>query len=508
MNPCLSASIVAVLVLFGMSGSPAVAGAAASRDLPNIVYILADDLGYGDFRKLNPGGKIATPNMDRLAGEGTLFTDAHSGSSVCTPTRYGILTGRYCWRSRLKQGVLQGYSPPLIEPGRLTVPALLKRQGYATACFGKWHLGMAWPRKTANAAGTRGDVPEEQVDFTRPIEQGPCTWGFDTYFGISASLDMPPYVFIEDDRVVAQPTARQEPRKDQYVRAGARDPAFRFDEVLPELTRRAVRYLGDRAARKDGQPFFLYLALNAPHTPVSPAAEFHGKSQAGDYGDFVTQVDATVGQVLDALDRGGLAAGTLVILTSDNGPERTAYPRVQEYGHSSMGTLRGVKRDLWEGGHRVPFLARWPGKVQAGRSCDETICHTDLMATAAAIVGAELPADAGEDSENILPALLGQERNRPIREATVHHSASGKFAIRRGRWVLIDAPTGDDNREPPWFQAERGYQPHTLAGELYDLSRDPAEHRNLYAERPEEVRQLKALLETYKREGRSARRAH
>lgn len=493
--------LIAAAVVLGQSL------AAAAAEKPNIVYILADDLGYGDLRCLNPGSKIATPNIDRLATEGTLFTDAHTGSSVCTPTRYGILTGRYCWRSRLKSGVLGGYSPPLIEPGRLTVPALLKQNGYDTACIGKWHLGWSWATKAPRPPGARGNVTETEVDFTRPIERGPCTVGFDRFFGISASLDMPPYVFVENDRVTVQPTGRQEAIKDQYVRVGPKDPSLRFDDVLPELTRRAVGYLGERGDEKtQRRPFFLYLALTAPHTPVAPAAAFHGKAQAGDYGDFVAQVDATVGQVLDALDRHGLAGGTLVILTSDNGPERTAYPRVEQYRHYSMGALRGVKRDLWEGGHRVPFFARWPGKVKAGRTCDETICHTDLMATAAALIGAELPANAGEDSANILGALLDETGGRPVREATVHHSASGRFAIRRGSLVLIDTPTGDDNREPDWFKTERGYKPHSLPGELYDLASDRAEHHNLYAERPDEVKQLKALLETYKREGRSTRR--
>jgi arylsulfatase A-like enzyme len=469
------------------------------------VYILADDLGYGDVGYLNPASKIATPNIDRLAAEGMNFKDAHSGSSVCTPTRYGILTGRYAWRSPLKRGVLLGYSPPLIEASRPTVASFLKQHGYATACIGKWHLGMTWPTRGNEppAPGPAGEYPEAAIDFRQPIKDGPCARGFDSFFGISASLDMTPYVFIENDHVVAQPTARQP--KAGFVRAGAKDPAFRFEDVLPRFTDRAVDYINERAGRR-GSPFFLYLALNAPHTPIAPAPQFRGKSQAGDYGDYVVEVDWAVGRVLKAIDDNTLADNTLVILTSDNGPERIAYPRIQEYHHYSMDGLRGVKRDAWEGGHRVPFLARWRGKVRPGSVCDQTICHTDLMATLAAILGVTLPEGAGPDSFSLLPALLEQKRDRPIREATVHHTASGRFAIRQGPWVLIDHATGDDNREPDWFKKERGYQPHDQPGELYNLSQDPAEHHNLYASRPEVVKGLKQLLEKYKAEGRSVPR--
>lgn len=473
------------------------------RQRPNIVYVLADDLGYGDLACQNPQSKIPTPNLDRLAAQGVRFSDAHDPTAVCTPTRYGILTGRYCWRSRLKRGVLGGFSPPLIEPGRLTVPALLKQHGYATACVGKWHLGMGWPARDG-PAGDKGD--EAPIDFTRPIADGPCTRGFDWFYGLSASLDMPPYVFIENDRTVVVPTARQEALKGQFVRAGPKDPAFAFDGVLPQLTKKAVGWIGEQAGRADARPFFLYFALNAPHTPIAPAAEFKDKSRAGAYGDFVVEVDWAAGEVLKALDEHKLAGDTLVIFTSDNGPETLAYERARQFRHYSMGDLRGLKRDTWEGGHRVPYLARWPGRIAPGSASGEIICQTDLLATVAAVVGAGLPADAGEDSYNILPALLGEKLGQPIREATVHHSCNGRFAIRQGHWVFIDAPTGDDNKEPDWLKKERGYEPHNQPGELYDLSQDLGERRNLYAEHPDKVRQLKALLEKYKADGRSAPR--
>jgi arylsulfatase A-like enzyme len=457
---------------------------------PNIVFILSDDLGYGDLACQNAESKITTPHLDRLAAQGVRFTDAHSPSAVCTPTRYGVITGRYAWRSRLKSGVLEGYSPDLIEPGRPTVASLLRSRGYHTGAIGKWHLGL-------------GD--QEKTDFTRPLHPGPLDHGFDSFFGIPASLDMPPYLYVENDRVVEQATATTEGKNQSgvYWRGGAMAPSFQFDRVLATLAAKATAYLRERAARR-GQPFFLYLALTGPHTPWAPRKEFLGRSKAGLYGDFVGEVDAVTGEVLATLDKTGLGRNTLVIFTSDNGPERFAYERVPEFGHYSMGRLRGVKRDAWEGGHRVPFLARWPGRIRPGTTSEETICLTDLVATAAALAGAKVPANAGEDSYNIAPALFGEKRAAPIREATVLHTANGEFAIRQGDWVFIDAKTGMNSPEPEWFRKERGYALHKFLGELYDLRQDLAERTNLYAERPEVVAKLKDLLEKYKREGRSA----
>jgi len=487
---------------------------ATENKKPNVVFILADDLGYGDLACQNPKSKIPTPNMDRLATQGIRFTDAHDPTAVCTPTRYGILTGRYSWRGQLKHGVLAGYSRPLIESGRLTVGSLLQQQGYTTACIGKWHLGLEWPLKKAldgnapaggeRVADTDGGLSmakEESIDFTQPIKGGPCTRGFDYFYGIAASLDMPPYVFIENDHVVGQPTARQEKIDSGYVRPGVKEPAFKFDEVLPQLTTKSIEFINRQTRAK---PFFLYFALNAPHTPIAPAVQFKGKSRAGDYGDYVVEVDWVVGQILRSLEQQKLDENTLVIVTSDNGPEILAYQRAKEFRHYSMGDWRGLKRDVWEGGHRVPFLARWPGRIKPGSLSDEIICETDLMATLAAVLEVKLPKDAGEDSYNILPALLGETLSHPIREATVHHSDSGKFAIRQGSWVFIDAKTGGDRKEPDWFKQERGYQDDDLPGALYDLSHDADEHHNLYAEQPAKVKALKALLEKYKTDGRSA----
>jgi arylsulfatase A-like enzyme len=493
------------LILTAAVTSPLPVAAADRR--PNIVYILADDLGYGDLVCYNKDSKIPTPSLDRFASEGVRLTDAHSPSSVCTPTRYALLTGRYCWRSRLQRGVLGPWGRTLIPEDRLTVASLLKRHGYVTACIGKWHLGWEWPTKDGRPP-VSGSDRLSNVDFTKPITDGPTRRGFDYYFGTDVP-NYPPYCFIENDHTLGLPSVASRP---EFNRPGPMLPGWQWVEVLPELTRRAVNYIESSSNTSTRKPFFLYLPLTAPHFPVVPASEFRGKSGAGDYGDFVVQVDWTVGQVIDALRRTGMADDTLVLFTSDNGPEITgevnpgAYDRARRYGHYSMDGLRGAKRDTWEGGHRVPFIARWPGNIPAGAVSGETTCHADLMATVAALLDAKLPDNAGEDSYNILPVLLGQKLDKPAREATVHHSGSGQLAIRKGDWVLIDAPTGDDNGrqgEPAWFKNDRGYQAHSSPGELYDLREDLAERRNLYAEQPDKVRELKSLLEKYKSDGRS-----
>ncbi len=480
----------------------------AAETTPNIVFILADDLGYGDLGCYNKDSKIPTPNLDQLAREGTRFTDAHAPTSVCSPTRYAILTGRYSWRTRLQRGVLGPWDKPLIAAERLTVAKLLQQHGYTTACIGKWHLGLTYPTTDGQPPSSR-DNPMSNVDFTKPIADSPITRGFDHYFGTIVP-NYPPYCFVENDRTVGIPSVRDTGRDDLFNIPGPMVPGWKLVNILPELTRHAVKWIEDTAKTK--KPFFLYFPLTSPHYPVVPAPEFIGKSKAGEYGDFVFQTDWTVGQVFDALKRAGVADNTLVIFTSDNGPEISgevnpgAYDRVQKFDHRSAGDLRGAKRDAWEGGHRVPFIARWPGKIAAGAVSDETMCHVDFMATVAAILGAKLPDSAAEDSVNALPVLLGEKLSAPAREATVHHSASGKFAIRQGDWVLIDAPTGDDNGargEPQWLKKERGYTPHDQPGELFNVRDDLAERHNHFAEKPQLVSELKSLLEKYQREGRS-----
>jgi len=473
---------------------PALRGIAAPAARPNVLYILADDLGYGDLRCLNPNSKIATPNVDRLATAGMIFTDAHSSSAVCSPTRYGIITGRYNWRSRLKSGVLGGFSTRLIEEGRLTVPALLKRHGYATACFGKWHLGMDWPLKEGGIA--QGYDDGWKVDYTKPVANGPTALGFDTYFGISASLDMPPYVFIENDHVTEIPTTEK-----TWIRKGPAGEKFEAVDVLPTLTRKTIEFLDrNAAAAKSGErPFFIYMPLSAPHTPIVPTAEWQGKSGLNPYGDFTLQVDAAVGEVLAALDRNGLADGTLVILTSDNGCSPAANTaEMESKGHFASYRSRGYKADIYDGGHHIPFIVRWPGRVKPGTKSDQIICLTDLMATIAEILGERLADNAGEDSVSILPALEGRDSGR-LREAIVHHSINGSFAIRQVNWKLELCP-GSGGWSAPRPNEDTSHLP---AIQLYDLASDIAEKTNLQDKRPEVVSRLTKLLEKYVAEGRS-----
>lgn len=481
------------LIWLASAGWPGTAGGLYAQDAPrpNVVIILADDLGYGDLGCYNPDSRIPTPHLDGLARQGMRFTDAHSPSAVCSPTRYGLLTGRYPFRSVLKKGVVPPWGAPIVEEGRLTLARLLGQMGYRTACVGKWHLGWDWPTTDGKTAAS-GEDKLSNVDFTRPIANGPTTRGFQKYFGVDLP-NFPPYCFIDHDRTVGIPSA---PSRPEFNRPGPMIPGWQWVDVLPEVSRRSTQFIEEF---KDS-PFFLYVALTSPHYPIVPAKEFQGKSKAGDYGDFVVQTDAVVGQILAALEKHGLADNTLVIFTSDNGPEVAsevvigAYERLRRFGHSSMGVLRGVKRDLWEGGHRVPFLARWPGKIKAGSTSEATIGHTDLMATLAAIVKAELPAGAAEDSVNILPALQGQ----PVqREALVLSSGGGRLALRQGDWVLIPGNGQDNGKasgEPDWFRTQRGYTEHGHPYELFNLREDLQQKNNRYATEPKRVQAMQALL--------------
>ena len=476
------------------------ATAPAPNPRPNILYILADDMGVGDVSCLNPKSMWQTPHLDRLARDGMIFTDAHSSSGVCTPTRYTLLTGRYSWRGKLKQGVLQGYSPPLIESGRLTLPGFLRAQGYATAMFGKWHLGLDWART--------GPKPED-VDYTKPIGGGPTARGFERFYGISASLDMPPYVWIENDRVTSPPagTVENSPAPKLW-RAGPIGGDFRMEEVQPRLTEKTIAYLGERAAARDGKPFFVYLPLAGPHTPTLPTKAFQGKTRTL-YGDFIQQIDADIGAILAALDRLGLAQNTLVIFTTDNGYAPAGdIPRHRDFGHDSSAGFRGAKSDAFEGGHRVPFIVRWPGVTPAGARRADVIGHLDVFATCAELVGVKLPADAAEDSSSLLALLRNQPAPATRRDHLVHHSAEGEFAIRQGDWKLILCPGSGGwsapTRSPsPWTQAK----PDDFTGlppfQLYNLATDPAEKNNLAAQHPEIVQRLGRLLRTTIERGRS-----
>ena len=484
---------IGVLSLSGCANSKTQSMAQGPQNTrPNIVYILADDLGYGDVSCLNKNSKIHTPNIDQLAKKGMIFTDAHSGSAVCTPTRYGILTGRYCWRSRLKKGVLLGYSPHLIEDGRMTVASMLKPYGYHSACIGKWHLGWDWQMKTDN--------PKE-VDFTKPIQHGPATNGFDYSFCIPASPNMKPHVYVENNTATAVPDRMIEKSEGMKCwQKGLIAPDFKHIEVLPKLTEKAVSYIDRRAEDKGASPFFLYFPLPAPHTPILPTKEFQGKSNTNEYGDFVLQVDWTVGQVMKALKRNGIEKDTLVVFTSDNGCSPKAdLKELEQFDHNPNYIFRGHKADIFEGGHRIPFIARWPNRIQSGSMCEDTICLTDLMATVAEITGYTLPDNAGEDSVSILPDLLGTA-TKPLREATVHHSINGSFSIRQGQWKLELCPGSGGWSEPrPGNKKNEGLP----AVQLYDLSEDIGETTNVQDKHPAVVKRLTALLQDYIDRGRS-----
>jgi arylsulfatase A-like enzyme len=480
-----------LLLLLGFAFHPWSAAGATAAPHPNIVLILCDDLGYGDVRANNPSGKIATPCFDRLAAEGMRFTDAHSSSAVCTPTRYNLLTGRYNWRTRLQNGVLNGLSAPLITSGHLTLAGLLRQHGYGTACIGKWHLGMDWAFKGRPNRGGKADG--WGVDYTQRIASGPLACGFDHYFGIPASLDMPPFVFVEDDRVTTPPSTNK-----TWIRTGAAAADFEARNVLPALTARAIRYVSQQAT--NGKPFFLYLPLNSPHTPIVPDPQFQGKSGLGAYGDFVMQTDAAIGEMLAALDRGGLRSNTLVIATSDNGCSPAAnFSELAAKGHDPSHPFRGAKADIFEGGHRVPFVARWPARVKAGTVSGRLICLGDVFATCAEILGVRVPENAAEDSVSFLPVLLGQEP-APSREALVHHSINGSFAIRQGQWKLALCPDSGGWSAPRPSRAEATNLPPV---QLYDLAADPAEKTNVQASHPEIVERLRKLLTKYINEGRS-----
>ena len=472
---------------------------AAAAPPPNIVFILTDDLGYGDVHCLNPERcKIATPCLDKLASQGLTLTAAHSTSAVCSPSRYGILTGRYNWRSELQKGVLSGYSKPLIDANRLTVAGLLKQNGYTTAAMGKWHLGMGVSKNPHNLK----------------VTDGPTTRGFDYFFGISASLDIPPFAFIENDHFTEAPTVVK-----TFKRTGAAAPHFEAEDVLPALVQKAGEFVAETKP-----PFFLYLALPSPHTPLVPTREWQGKSVLGEYGDYVMETDWAIGQVLAALDKCGAGSNTLVLVTSDNGvapyvgvgPEQlqqlaakgfnrkeaekggqARFKELEAMGHFSSGEFRGHKSDIWDGGHRVPTFVRWPGKVQPGSTSGQLVSLVDFMATCADIVQAKIPANAGEDSVSLLPVLLG-EATAPVHEALVYHSINGSFGVQEGNWKL-ELCAGSGGWGHPNQKESNGLPPV----QLYDMTKDIGERTNECASQPKIVERLAKLLERYVADGRS-----
>ena len=484
----------------------AMAAGAGAQARPNIVVILADDLGYGDVGAFNPAGRIPTPNLDRLAREGMRLLDAHTASAVCTPTRYALLTGRYPWRTRMPRGVLWGNGDALIEPGRMTVGSLLRDAGYHTAGVGKWHLGLHWAAtqgSTPDRVTNSEKAPVDWIDYTKPIADGPTHHGFMEFFGLPASLDMRDYVYIDGDRVPEPPTttlAGAPASVPAFYRPGRAGASFKPERVLADLTSRAVQYV--RARATGPQPFFLYFALASPHTPVLPTAAFAGRTGLGPYADFVAETDAAIGELLLALEQSGAAKNTLVIFASDNGPAPIAnmIESLRAQGHDSAGGWRGAKQDLYEGGHRVPTIVRWPGVVAAGSTSRAVVGLVDVLATIADLVGRPLPAGAGEDSVSFLPLLRQASSSFERRGAIVMQSGNGSLAIREGRWKLCLAPGSGGLSSPrPGSAEEQGLPPV----QLFDLDADPVEKTNLQAKHPDIVRRLTALLEEYRKSGRS-----
>jgi arylsulfatase A len=476
-------SLFALLLIAGNLFAQA---AKSAGDKPNIIYILTDDLGIGDVNFYNPQGKIKTPNIDKLGHEGMAFNDVHSSSAVCTPSRYSILTGRYAWRSRMKSGVLSGYDKPLIDSDRLTVAKMLQQNGYTTACIGKWHLGLGWSVITPGA--------KPVIDYTKNITNGPTTLGFDYFYGIAASLDMPPFIFIENNHTVGLPTATK-----KWVREGPAGEDFEAVNCVPTITAKAAQYIKDKAAAN--KPFFLYFTLPSPHTPIVPSDKFKGKSGVTEYGDYVMETDWAVGEILKAVDEGKIAKNTIIMFASDNGfaPYVLKTMNVEALGHFPSINYRGYKSDIWEGGHRIPFIVRWPGKVKANSTCDKTVCLGDFMATAAAINHVKLPESAAVDSYNILPYLMGDQA-KEIREATVHHSIDGNFAIRQGKWKLELCAGSGGWELPKNPEALKNGMPPV---QLYDLSADIKETTNLQDKHPDVVKHLTELLQQYVDKGRS-----
>ena len=488
----------------------------AAGNRPNIVVILADDMGYGDVQALNPASKIPTPNLNELSASGLTMLDAHSPSAVCTPTRYGLLTRRYCWRSKLKRGVLGGYSKPLLEPGRSTIADMLKSRGYRTGAVGKWHLGMELPMHGEDADVTKWSG-DPGVNYSGRITDGPLQHGFDFYFGVSASLDMAPYVFIKNDGFTMVPTLEQKAVKfPHFVRQGPRSEDFVIDEVLDRLTQEAVGFIEREAAEE--RPYFLYMPLTGPHKPTQPHERFRGKTELREYGDFVHQVDWTVGQVLKAIDESGESENTLVVFTSDNGSYMYRYDEpgkedhvenvnVQGFRpehHRANGVLRGTKADVWEAGHRVPCLVRWPAEIERGQKSVTVACLTDLYATFASVVGAELDSKQAEDSVSLLESLSqdtssGEAARRARGAGVINHSAGGMFAIRRGKWKLV-AGNGSGGRQQP-----KG-KPFAKPYQLFDLEADLAESQDVAEENPALVRELTEELEKVRTQGFSVER--
>jgi arylsulfatase A len=479
-----------------------------AKRLPNIVILYADDMGFGDLAIQNPDSKIPTPHLDQLARDGMRFTDAHSSSGICTPSRFALLTGIHHWRRF--HDIVSSLEPPVFKPDDLTMAMMLREKGYATACIGKWHLGWDWNaiRKPDAPKGRNSHV---DFDWSRPVPGGPLDRGFDHYFGDDV-INFPPYAWIDDNRLVRAPDADLTSKS---MKAATKEGAWEarpgpaladwdFYRVLPTLTDKAIDYV--RSRKDAAKPFFFYMPFPSPHAPIVPNDEFNGRSGAGAYGDFVVQTDDACGRILAALDEIGAADNTIVFFSADNGAERYAYARDAAFGHWSSGLFRGAKRDLYEGGHRVPTIIRWPGVLKPGSVCDSLFSQVDLMATLASLVGYTLPETAAVDSHDFLPFFTGRT-DTPPRRSHVHNTSAKRYAVRDGNWLLVNAPTGASGPVPDDWLTRHGYPADDgLPVELYDMAVDPGERTNLASAQPETVHRLQSLLTKLREDGHSAPR--
>ena len=502
-NISLVATFIAVSIL---------CSAEAIAATPNVLILYADDLGFGDLNIQNADSKIPTPNLDKLARESMRFTDGHSSSGICTPSRYALLTGRHHWRDF--HGIVNAFGGSVFQPERLTMPEMFKERGYTTACIGKWHLGWDWNAIKKDdvkpiGQGRRRSFGPQAFDWSQSIPDGPLAHGFDHYFGDTV-INFPPYCWIEDDKVVKAPDVMMDTSKWKPIKEGnweCRPGPMVSDwdpyENIPTLTKKGVEYI--HAQAKTDQPFFLYFAFPSPHAPIIPNDQFDGKSQAGPYGDFVYETDDACGQLLKALADSGQADSTIVIFSADNGPEKYAYARDEKFDHWSAKPFRGLKRDIYEGGHHVPFLVRWPGVTTDGKVSDALVSQIDIMATMAAMLQFDLPKDAAEDSHNLLPLLKGEVD--AVRDAHVHNTFANSYAIRQGDWLLIDAKTGYHSGRNAAWEEKRDYPAdNKLPVELYKLKDDIGQKNNIAEEHPDKVTELQALLVEIRKQGHSAPR--
>jgi len=503
---------ILITIIAGTSSVSLLAHNESKNDEPNVIIVFTDDLGYGDLSCYNNESKIITPNLDNLAKKGVVFTNAHSSSSVCTPSRYGLLTGEYSWKSRLKSGVLAGYSKTLIKENQPTIASMLKSKGYKTAVIGKWHLGMDFQTINGKTLTNSQEHSGENVDFTKHIKNSPVSHGFDYFYGIAASLDMPPYLMIENDTLIKQPncklTVKQFTTTDNEV---SNNPFLRLGDAifgegpetfLPKLAKKVSEKI--IAYSKKKSPFFIYYAMPSPHAPIAPSKEFQGKSKIGAYGDYVMEIDHYVGDMIKTLKRTEQYNNTVILFSSDNGPEYYAYTRYLLTGHKSSGQLKGVKRDLWEGGHRVPFIISWPDgfKKANGSIIDNAVCLTDIYATLSDLAGHKITNNEAADSYSLLPLITKEGSFK--RNYVIHHSGDGKFAIRKGDWVLIEFGIGDANHKfsRPGFRTSEYYKKlgynipkYQPLGQLYNLKNDIREYNDVYAMHPEIVKELDSYIQ-------------